>query len=108
MLREKSETEDKVQGGALNSSAADTQEKKIKFSDSPKRPEGSEEDSSDSNRDKQEATQEQPKPLRRSVRVVVPRTRYGWEDDHVFFALVTEVGDPSSYRETIKADDRDK
>jgi len=55
MLQEKSEMEDKTQGGASNS-LVDTQEKEVKFSESPKRPEGSEEDSSDSNRDEQEAT----------------------------------------------------
>ena len=41
MLREKSETEDKMQGGGSNNSAADTQKKRVKFSNSPKRPEGS-------------------------------------------------------------------
>ena len=45
MLQEKSETEDKAQGGASNSSA-DTQEKKVEFLESPKRPEGLEDDSS--------------------------------------------------------------
>jgi len=60
MLREMSETEDKAQGGASDSSAADTQKKRVKFLDSLKRPEGSEKDSSDSDEDKQEATQEQP------------------------------------------------
>jgi len=55
MLREKPETKDKAQGGASNSSATDTEEKGVKFSDSPKGPEGSEEDSSDSDGDKQEA-----------------------------------------------------
>ena len=45
MLQEKSETEDKVQGGASDSSA-DTQRKEVKFLESPKRPDGSEEDSS--------------------------------------------------------------
>jgi len=39
MLWEKSETEDKAQGGALYSLATDTQEKGIEFSDSLKRPE---------------------------------------------------------------------
>jgi len=29
---------------------------------------------------------------------------YDWEDNHVSFALVTEIGDPNSYRETIEAD----
>jgi len=62
LLREKSETVDKAQGGASDSSA-DTQEKKVEFSDSSKRPEGSEEDSSDSDGDEQEVTQEQRKPL---------------------------------------------
>ena len=50
ILREKSETEDK--GGASNSLAPDTQKKGVEFSDSPKRPEGSEKDSSDSDGDK--------------------------------------------------------
>ena len=50
MLREKSEMEDKLQGGALDSSA-DTQEKGVEFSDSPKRPEGSEEEFLDSDGD---------------------------------------------------------
>jgi len=45
ILQEKSETEDKAQGGVLDS-WVDNQEKKVKFSKSPKRPEGSEEDSS--------------------------------------------------------------
>ena len=88
--------------------SVDTQEKGVKFSDSPKRPEGSEEDSSDSDGDDQEATQEQPKPLRRLVRVTAQPTRYGWEDDHVSFALVIETRDPDSYREVIEADDHDK
>jgi len=76
MLREKSETEDKAQGRASDSSA-DSQEKKVEFPESAKRPEGSEEDSSDSNGDEHEATQEQPRLLRRSIRVTVPPTRYG-------------------------------
>ena len=46
--------------------------------------------------------------MRRSVRVSVPPIRYGWEDDHVSFALVTKTEDPSSYRETIEADNHDK
>jgi len=46
--------------------------------------------------------------LRRSVRVTAPPVRYGWEDDHISIALVTETGDPSSYREVIEADDHDK
>ena len=69
----------------------DTQEKRVEFSESPKRPEGSEKDSSDSDGDKQEATQEQPRQLRRSVRVTVPPTRFGWEDNHVSFAPVTKI-----------------
>ena len=54
-LREKSETEDKPQDGASDGST-DTQEKEVEFSESPKRPKGSEENSSDSDGDKQEAT----------------------------------------------------
>ena len=46
MLREKSETEDKAQGGALDS-LTNTHEKQVEFSASPKRSEGSEKDSSD-------------------------------------------------------------
>ena len=63
MLREKSETEDKAQDEASDS-LVNTQEKEVEFSEKPKRPEGSEEESSDLDRDHQEATQEQPKPLR--------------------------------------------
>jgi len=107
MLREKSETEDKAQGGASDSSA-DTQEKGVEFSYSPKRPEESKDDSSYSNEDEQEATQEQPRPLRWSVRVMMPPTRYGWHNDHVSFALVTETTKRDSYREVIKADDHCK
>ena len=98
---------DKAQGGDPDCSA-DTKEKRVEFSESPKRPDGSEGVSSDSDGDKQEATQEQPKSLSQSVRVTVPPTRYGGEDDHVSFALVTEIGDPSSYREAIEADDHNK
>ena len=105
---ENSETEYKAQGGASDSSKADTQEKGVKFSDSPKRPEGSEDDSSDSDGEKQEATQEQLRPLRRLVRVPVPPTRYGWDENHVSFTLVTETGEPDSYRKVIEADDNDK
>ena len=50
MLQNKSETKDKAQGGDSNSSA-NTQEKGIEFSESPKRPQGLEEDSSDSDGD---------------------------------------------------------
>ena len=46
--------------------------------------------------------------MRRSVRVTVPPIIYGWNDDHVSFALVTETGEPDSYRKAIKADDHDK
>jgi len=46
--------------------------------------------------------------LRRSVRVKVPPTKYGWDDDHVSFALVTVTGETDSYREAIEADDHDK
>jgi len=82
--------------------SVDTQEKGVKFSDSPKRPEGSEEDFSDSDGDDQEATQEQSRLLRRSVRVKVPPKRYDWDYDLVSFALVTKIGEPDSYREAIK------
>ena len=46
--------------------------------------------------------------MRQSVRVMVPPIRYGWEDDHVSLAFVTETSDPSSYREAIEVDDHDK
>ena len=75
-----------AQGGASDSSA-DTQEKRVEFSESPKRPERLEEDSSDSDGDEQEATQGQPRLLRRSDNVTVPRIRYDWNDNHVSFAL---------------------
>jgi len=107
ILREKSDTEDRAQSGALDSSV-DTHEKEVEFSKIPKWPEGSKEDSSDPDGDKQEATQEQSRPLRWSVRVTVPPIRYDWDDDHVSFALVIEKGKPDSYREAIKADDHNK
>jgi len=65
----------------------------------------------DSNEDREEDTQEQqvqPRFLRRSNRVSVPPIRYGWNEDYVSFALVTKVGDLSSYKEAIRADDSDK
>ena len=37
MLREKLEMEDKAKGGASDSSTADTQKKKVEFSESPKK-----------------------------------------------------------------------
>jgi len=83
---------------------ADTHEKVVTVPPirySPKRPEGSEEDSSDSDIDEHEATQEQRRPLKRSVRIKVLPIRYSWEDDHVSFAFVTERGDPFNYREVI-------
>jgi len=58
MLREKSKTEDKVQGETSDSLAANTHEKGVEFSDSPKRLERPEENFSDSDGDNQEATQE--------------------------------------------------
>jgi len=82
--------------------------KKVEFSERPKRPERSEEDSSDPDGDNQEATQEQPRPLRRPVRITATPTRYGWDDDHVSFALVIKIGEPDSYREAIEADDHSK
>jgi len=50
----------------------------------------------------------QPRLLKRSVGVTVPPTRYSWKDDHISFALVTEMGDPSSYSEEIATDDHNK
>jgi len=50
-------------------SLADTQEKEVEFSESSKKPQEREEDSSDLDGDEHEATQEQPRPLRRSIRV---------------------------------------
>ena len=38
----------------------------------------------------------------------MPPVRYDWEDEHVSIVLVTETGDPSSYKEAIEADDHDK
>jgi len=38
----------------------------------------------------------------------VPSIKYDWEDDHVSFALVTEIGDSDSYSEAIEADDHGK
>ena len=35
-------------------------------------------------------------------------TRYGYEDDTVAFALVTEVGDPSSFQEAIQDAEKDR
>ena len=99
--------EDKAQGGASDSSTV-TQGKKVESSESPKRPEWSEEDFLDLDGDKQKATQEQHRALRWSVRVTMPPTRYDLEDDHVSFALITEIGDPYSYREAIEADDHGK
>ena len=46
--------------------------------------------------------------MRRSVRVTVPPIRYGWDEDHISFALVIETGEPDSYREEIEADDHGK
>jgi len=57
ILQERLETVDKVKGGALDSSA-NTQIKGVEFLDGPKRHNGSDEDSLDSDRNEQEATQE--------------------------------------------------
>jgi len=46
--------------------------------------------------------------LRRSNRVLVPVIRYGWDENNVSFVLITKVGDSSSYKEAIEADDSDK
>jgi len=62
----------------------------------------------DSDEDEQEATQEQPRLLRRSIRVTAPPARYDWEDKYVSIALVIETGDPSSYRKAIEIDDHSK
>jgi len=62
----------------------------------------------DSDRDEYEATQEQPRPLRQLVRVMMPPTRNGWEDDHVYFVLVTETSEPNSYSDMIEADNHGK
>ena len=35
-------------------------------------------------------------------------TRCGLDEDHVSFTLVTETGEPDSYREAIEADDQGK
>ena len=58
MLQEKLKTEDMAQGGASDSSA-DSLSKEFEFSDDPNKLVGSNEDSSDSDRDRQKATQEQ-------------------------------------------------
>ena len=63
ILREKSKTEDKDKE-ELQTSSTDSQEKGVEFSDSPKKPDGSNEDFSYSNRDEQEAIQKQSRPLR--------------------------------------------
>jgi len=39
---------------------------------------------------------------------MVPPARYGWEDEYVSITLVTETGDPSSYRKAFEADDHSK
>ena len=65
ILQEKSEMENKAQGGAPDSST-DTQEKGVQFSENSKRPDGSKNNSSNSD-EEQKATQEQPRPLRRPV-----------------------------------------
>ena len=54
-------------------------ERNLSFSDDPIKPIGSDEDSPISDGDRQEATQEQqvqPRPLRRSDRVLVPLIKY--------------------------------
>jgi len=75
MLQERSETEDKAQSGAPYCST-DTRVKIVEFSDSPKRHDESDKNSSDSDGDEQNATQEQPRQLSQSVRVSVSPTRY--------------------------------
>ena len=66
-----------------------------------KKPDGSDEDSLDSDGDKHEATQKQPRPLGWLVRVTVSPIRYDWKDDHVSFTLIIETCDLNSYTEAI-------
>ena len=63
ILQERSEMEDKAQGGALNSSI-DTQEKRVESSENPKRPDRSNEIFADSYGDEHKVTQEQLRTLR--------------------------------------------
>ena len=65
MLHEKSKIEYKAQSGAPNS-LADTQEKEVELSENPKRPDGSEDNSSDSDGDERRLLKSQPRPLRLS------------------------------------------
>jgi len=58
MLQVRSKMEDMTQGEASNSSA-NSQKEEFEFSDDPIKPVGSDENSSVSNEDRQEATQEQ-------------------------------------------------
>jgi len=98
-----SKTDVKSQDGAPVSSA-DSQTESVEFSEIS----DTSVENSETGGDIDEATQEQPRPLRRSSRISVPPTRYGWSDEHVSFALVTEAGDPACYRDAIEADDHDK
>ena len=87
-------------------SSVDSQVKEVEFSCGLTKPDGSGKDTSVSDDDEQEATQAQPRLLRRSARILLPPTRYGQEDDdHVSFVLVTEAWDSCSYREAIEVDD---
>ena len=102
MLQEKSEMEDKVQRETSNSST-DTLKNGIEFSKSLKRPEGSEEDFSDSDRDEQEATQEQPKLLSYSATNKVWLRRWS-----CLFRISNRNMRAYSYREAIEAADNGK
>jgi len=55
MLQEISEIEDKAKGEALNNST-DYQAKEVELSDDPKKPDGSDEDPSESDGDEHEVT----------------------------------------------------
>lgn len=64
---------------------------------------------SDSGEDQGATQEKQPVPLRWSERHVEPPDRYGWEpQDYVAFVLLTEIEDPSSYKEVIETDDSDR
>ena len=109
MLHEKSKMEDKAQGGTSDSST-DSKSKEFEFSDNPNKHVVSNEDS-DLDGDMQETTQEQQvqlRPLRLSDRVLVSPIRCDWDEDQASFALVTKVGDPSSYKKAIEADNSEK
>ena len=69
---------DKAQGRDPDIST-DTQVKGVELSDDLNRPDGSDKNFSDSNGDEQEATEEQLRPLRRLIKLLVLPIRYGWK-----------------------------